>query len=137
MTGITYDTVVTELIQTIPELSDKYTTLLSQWDTDRPGPHVVYDLYVDHLAELAAQIGDPQVEERLTRAVGLLERLACSEDFAVQCLVDTSLVEALVDMRETLGKISKYMGAVTRVRIRKYCLQLGFDTDFLDEMGLL
>ena len=137
MDEIAFDDVVLQLIDALPELRDEYATMLAKWPDQSPGAYVVYDLYIDHVVKLSAQTDDPAARDGLERAFALLERLSCSEDFDVRCLVETGIAEALLDMEQVLRKVSRYMGPATRVRLRQCARGFGLGADFLADMGLL
>lgn len=137
MDEITYEKVVFHLMETLPELREAYAALLEDWPTQQPGPHIVYDLYIDYLVKLSAEGDDPSAREGLERAFELLERLSRSKGFEVRCLVETGIFEALIDMKEVLRKVSSYMGPATRVQMRQFADKLGYDARVLEDLGSL
>jgi hypothetical protein len=106
MKDMTYEEVVTALLEQIPELQEDYDAECANWVPDKPHPHVVYGsvlptlIYRIETAWRATRL--PEDEELLHRIFSHVENLAASSDFETRCVIEASLLETL------LGKVGGY-----------------------------
>lgn len=115
---IHYSDVIAYLLDRMPELQPLYTEMASRWHGSQPGPHIVFvDLfavYIDGvIRDSNSQISQAN-EPILKKAFSIIEDLACSSDFDVQCLVETGILEHFLG--EAGGGViyARFMGANTK-----------------------
>ena len=119
MRQITYDGVVTALLDTIPEVRNVYDSELRWWGKDPPPPDP-YTVFGFALRPVLTHLARTEADEGvLKRVFGFFEEMAGSEDLEVVNLLQVSELEFLVTNPDLLSRAWKYMGERTKALTRE------------------
>jgi hypothetical protein len=115
--SIGYDQVINHLFEKIPEFLPKYEKEATKLYASGC-PYIIYGtILTDYLLELSNALSGPnstKAQHILEKAFTLLEELASSDDFQTRCLVETGLLEALLDEEGRLKQFAPMMGPNTK-----------------------
>jgi hypothetical protein len=126
MSQIRYSEVVAHLLEALPEIRRYYEKRSVELYANG-NAHVVYgSILVEYISALANDLFDhDKSNEILIKAFDFIERLASSTDFEVQCLIETSVLEALLGEKGGLDRFAEYMGSETKRLAQGIALQWG------------
>jgi len=118
MTNIAYQNVITTLLSDIPEVNGDYELERKSWAPDDVHAHVVYGTvfaeFIRRTEESWRSTTDDDYELILKRCFAHVEKLVGSSDFETRCVVEASLLEALIGESGDWSRYSRFFGAKTR-----------------------
>lgn len=123
---ITYEIMVTELLNRFPVLAPGYKKLAERHAVigEIPGPHVVYgDLFCDYVVGIAREVEQNRTE--LERIARWIEELAGSQDVEVQNVIEISVLERLAD--ERIDAIIPFLGRKSSALVTNIGNRLALD----------
>jgi len=119
MQDLTYGSVVSALMQAVPECHNTYKAELGWWGAEPPPPDP-YTVLGFALRPLLTQLSKDKVDENIFRRIfGFFEQMAKSNDIQVVNLLQVSELEFLVGEPDLLSRAWKYMGERTKALARK------------------
>jgi hypothetical protein len=136
MSQTQYSNVVTELLRALPDIRQHYEKMSAELYANG-NPHVVYgSIFVEYINALVNKFmgSDHDIAyQRLRDAFCLIEELAASTDFETRCLVETSVLEALLGEKGGVGRFANYMGPETKRLARRVAQRWGLDSELLSD----
>jgi hypothetical protein len=119
MKKMTYDTVVTALLNAVPECRKTRETELKWWGEAHPSPDP-YTVLGFALRPLVTQLlSESPDEETLRRIFAFYEEMANSQDIEVVNLLQVSELEFLIGKPDLLSRAWRYMGERTKALARE------------------
>jgi hypothetical protein len=100
LTDVAYKKVVDRLLSVVPEIQSDYECEAEFWSPQAVPAHIVYgSVFVRFITRLVAESSsndDPERDELLSRCFELIEELSVSSDFETRCVIEASVLEALL-----------------------------------------
>jgi hypothetical protein len=119
MQKMTYDTVVTALVDAIPECRKTRATELKWWG-EAPPPPDPYTVLGFALRPLLNQLSSESLDEETVRRIfTFYEEMANSQDTEVVNLLQVSELEFLIGKPDLLSRAWRYMGERTKALARE------------------
>jgi hypothetical protein len=119
MKKMTYDTVVTALLNAVPECRKTREAELKWWGEAHPPPDP-YTVLGFALRSLVTQLlSESPDEETLRRVFAFYEEMANSQDIEVVNLLQVSELEFLIGKPDLLSRAWTYMGERTKALTRE------------------
>jgi hypothetical protein len=112
---VAYSSVISRLLETVPGIRGHYEKRLPElYAVDNP--HVIYgSILPEYVDQLLARREQGNGDTELRSAFALIEILASNGDFEARCLVETSVLEALLlDEQDRFPVIHPLMGPETK-----------------------
>ena len=130
MSEVQYSHAIDRLLQVLPDIGPYYESRMSELYANG-NPHVVYgSIFVEYINSTANDLGGQlhnMKDRMLKKCFRLIEELSSSSDYQTRCLVETSVIEALLGEKGGLERFAPYMGSETKVIARE--VARGWDLD--------
>ena len=134
MIDLIYSNIINYLLQVLPDMRQYYEVRIEELCA-AGNPHVVYgSIFVEYINSLASGIGghSHNMKNRMLKeCFRLIEELSSSSDFQTRCLVETSVIEALLGEKGGLERFAPYMGLKTKMIARDVARRWDLDVGLL------